>query len=53
MRAPAMLTTLRKSAEDGRADPKARYHWDGKRFALQEMRWQDCGAADRKARPSP
>lgn len=47
----ATLTTFRKGAEDGLCGSEGSYHWDGKRFALQEIRWQDCSAADRKAPP--
>lgn len=49
----ATLTTFRKGADDGLCGSEGTYHWDGKRFALQELRWQDCAAADRKAPPFP
>lgn len=48
-----MLTTFRKAADDGRCGSEASYHWDGKRFALQELRWQDCTGPDRKGPPFP
>jgi|JI10StandDraft_1071094.scaffolds.fasta_scaffold97883_4 hypothetical protein len=48
-----MLTTFRKSAEDGSCGAEGSYHWDGKRFVLQELRWQDCTAPDRKGPPFP
>lgn len=37
-----VLTTLRKSAGDGRCGSEARYRWDGQHFALEELRWQGC-----------
>lgn len=48
-----MLTTFRKAADDGRCGSEGSYHWDGQRFVLQELRWQDCAAADRKGPPFP
>jgi len=47
------LTTFRKSAEDGACGSEGTYHWDGKRFTVQEMRWQDCSTPDRKGPPYP
>jgi hypothetical protein len=47
------LTTFRKSAEDGTCGSEGTYHWDGKRFTVQELRWQDCSAPDRKGPPYP
>lgn len=49
----ATLTTFRKALDDGRCGSEGTYEWDGKRFVLQELRWQDCSAADRKAPPFP
>lgn len=49
----ATLTTFRKAADDGACGSEGTYHWDGKRFTLQELRWQDCSAVDRKAPPFP
>lgn len=48
-----MLTTFRRAADDGRCGSEGSYHWDGKQFVLQELRWQDCAAADRKGPPFP
>lgn len=48
-----MLTTFRKAADDGTCGSEGSYHWDGQRFVLQELRWQDCVAADRKGPPFP
>ncbi|MDP3495132.1 MAG: DUF1176 domain-containing protein [Hyphomonadaceae bacterium] len=48
-----MLTTFSKAAEDGACGSEGSYHWDGKRFVLQELRWQDCTAPDRKGPPFP
>lgn len=48
-----MLTTFRKSSEDGTCGSEGTYHWDGQRFVLQELRWQDCTAPDRKGPPFP
>ena len=39
-----VLTTLRKSAGHGGCGSEGRYQWDGARFVLQELRWQDCSA---------
>lgn len=47
------LTTMRKSASNGSCGSEATYHWDGKRFAVQEMHWQACGEADAKGPPFP
>ena len=49
----ATLTTFRKGADDGRCGSEGSYQWDGKRFVLQELRWQDCSAGDREAPPFP
>lgn len=37
-----VLTTFRKSAGHGGCGSEGAYQWDGVRFALQELRWQDC-----------
>ena len=37
-----VLTTLRKNAGHGGCGSEGRYQWDGARFVLQELRWQDC-----------
>jgi hypothetical protein len=47
------LTTFRKSADDGRCGSEGTYHWDGKKFTVQELRSQDCTAPDRKGPPFP
>ncbi|HEX5103246.1 MAG TPA: hypothetical protein VFV87_05520, partial [Pirellulaceae bacterium] len=36
-----VLTTFRKAAEHGRCGSEARYQWNGERFDLQELHWQD------------
>ncbi len=48
-----VLTTMRKSAGHGGCGSEGRYQWDGNRFALQELRWQDCGGEDIKGPPFP
>jgi uncharacterized protein DUF1176 len=48
-----VLTTFRKSAGHGGCGSEGRYQWDGQRFALQEMHWQDCTAAEMKGPPFP
>lgn len=42
-----VLSTFRKSAGHGGCGSEGEYEWDGVRFALRELRWQDCsvGAA--------
>lgn len=47
------LTTFRKSADDGGCGSEGTYHWDGKKFVVQEMHWQDCTTPDRKGPPFP
>ena len=39
-----VLTTLRKSAANGSCGSEGRYQWDGARFVLEELRWQDCNS---------
>jgi hypothetical protein len=48
-----VLTTLRKGAEHGGCGSEGRYQWDGARFALQELHWQDCEAASLGGPPFP
>lgn len=48
----ARLTTFRKSAGHGGCGSEGTYAWDGVRFALQELRWQDC-TPDAKGPPFP
>ena len=48
-----VLTTMRKGATDGACGSEGTYHWDGKRFAVQEMHWQACGEPDAKGPPYP
>jgi hypothetical protein len=48
-----VLTTLRKGAEHGGCGSEGRYQWDGARFALQELHWQDCRAAALSGPPFP
>jgi hypothetical protein len=48
-----VLTTFRKDAEHGRCGSDARYQWDGKRFNLQELHWQDCATAPESGPPFP
>jgi hypothetical protein len=40
-----VLTTMRKSADNGGCGSEGRYQWDGVHFVLQELRWQDCATA--------
>lgn len=37
-----VLTTERKSSGDGACGSEGRYQWDGRTFALEELRWQAC-----------
>lgn len=46
------LTTFRKSAGHGGCGSEGTYHWDGVRFTLQELGWQDC-TPDAKGPPFP
>ena len=48
-----VLTTFRKGAEHGRCGSEGRYQWDGQRFNLQEMHWQDCASAPESGPPFP
>jgi hypothetical protein len=48
-----VLTTLRKSAGHGGCGSEGRYQWDGARFALQEMHFQDCKGTELKGPPFP
>jgi hypothetical protein len=48
-----VLTTFRKSAGHGGCGSEGRYQWDGMRFALQELRWQDCSGTAMKGPPFP
>jgi Protein of unknown function (DUF1176) len=48
-----VLTTYRKGSENGKCGSEGRYQWDGKRFAVQEMHWQDCAAAAKSGPPFP
>jgi hypothetical protein len=48
-----VLTTFRKGAEHGRCGSEARYQWDGERFDLQELHWQDCASAPESGPPFP
>ena len=48
-----VLTTLRKGNEKGTCGSEGRYQWDGKRFALQEMHWQDCATPAKGGPPFP
>lgn len=40
-----VLSTFRKSAGHGGCGSEGEYEWDGARFALRELRWNDCAAA--------
>lgn len=40
-----VLSTFRKSAGHGGCGSEGEYEWDGVRFALRELRWNDCAAA--------
>ena len=48
-----VLTTFRKGAEHGRCGSEGRYQWDGQRFSLQELHWQDCATAPESGPPFP
>lgn len=47
------LTTFRKASDDGTCGTEGTYHWDGKKFTVQELRSQDCATPDRKGPPFP
>lgn len=48
-----VLTTLRQGNEKATCGSEGRYQWDGERFALQEMHWQDCGGPQPNGPPFP
>jgi hypothetical protein len=49
-----VLTTLRKGDDKGTCGSEGRYQWDGKRFIMQEARWQPCTKnSDSKGPPFP
>jgi len=48
-----MLTTFRKSAGHGGCGSEGRYLWDGSRFAVQEMHFQECAGTEMKGPPFP
>jgi len=48
-----VLTTYRKGAEHGGCGSEGRFQWDGERFVLQELRWQDCSAPNLGDPPFP
>jgi streptogramin lyase len=48
-----VLTTYRKGAEHGGCGSEGRFQWDGARFVLQELRWQDCSAPNLGDPPFP
>ena len=48
-----VLTTLRQGNEKATCGSEGRYQWDGERFALQEMHWQDCGGQQPSGPPFP
>ncbi|MEY2757201.1 MAG: hypothetical protein RIR33_979 [Pseudomonadota bacterium] len=39
-----MLTTMRKDDAHGGCGSEGSYLWDGVKFVLQELRWQECGS---------
>lgn len=48
-----VLTTLRQGNERATCGSEGRYQWDGTRFALQEMHWQDCAEPQASGPPFP
>lgn len=48
-----VLTTLRQGNEKATCGSEGRYQWDGTRFALQEMHWQDCAGPQPNGPPFP
>ena len=48
-----MLTTLRKGDEKETCGSEGRYQWNGTRFTVQEMHWQDCATTQLTAPPFP
>ena len=48
-----VLTTMRQGNAKGTCGSEGRYQWDGARFALQEMHWQDCTGAQPNGPPFP
>ena len=48
-----VLTTLRKGGDKETCGSEGRYQWDGKRFALQELHWQDCATPSKSGPPFP
>lgn len=48
-----VLTTLRQGNVKGTCGSEGRYQWDGTRFALQEMHWQDCAGPQPNGPPFP
>jgi len=48
-----VLTTLRRGNEKETCGSEGRYQWDGARFAVQEMHWQDCKRTTLSGPPFP
>ena len=48
-----VLTTLRQDNEKATCGSEGRYQWDGSRFALQEIHWQDCNGPQPNGPPFP
>ncbi len=48
-----VLTTLRRGNEKETCGSEGRYQWDGARFAVQEMHWQDCKGTTLSGPPFP
>jgi hypothetical protein len=48
-----VLTTLRQGNEKATCGSEGRYQWDGTRFAVQEIHWQDCSGPQPNGPPFP
>ncbi len=48
-----VLTTLHQGNDKATCGSEGRYQWDGARFALQEMHWQDCSGPQPNGPPFP
>jgi streptogramin lyase len=48
-----VLTTMRQGNAKGTCGSEGRYQWNGARFVLQEMHWQDCTGPQPNGPPFP
>lgn len=48
-----VLTTLRKGGGKDTCGSEGRYQWNGERFTVQEMHWQDCATTQLTGPPFP